>query len=116
MRFLCLVIVDPTRFEGLTAADHQAITDESLAYDGELAARGILIAAHALGEPPTATTIRVRGEQTFYTDGPFAELKEHVGGFILIDVRDRDEAVAIASKIPMARYGAIEVREIRVLS
>ncbi|MBN9431972.1 MAG: YciI family protein [Bosea sp.] len=115
MRFLCLVIVDPARFEGLTAADHQAITADSLAYDDELKARGILVAAHALGEPQTATTIRARGDETFYTDGPFAELKEHVGGFILIDVRDRDEALAVASRIPMARYGAIEVREVRAL-
>jgi len=115
MRYLCLVIVDPARFEGLTAADHQAITAESLAYDDELKARGILVAAHALAEPPTATTIRARGDETFHTDGPFAELKEHVGGFILIEVRDRDEALAVAAKIPMARYGAIEVREVRVL-
>ncbi len=115
MRYLCLVIVDPKRVEGLTEADHRAITAESLAYDDDLAARGILVAAHALDEPPTATTLRVRDGETLLIDGPFAELKEHVGGFILIEVRDRTEALEVASKIPMARYGAIEVRAIRTL-
>ncbi len=115
MRYLCLVIVDPKRFEGLTEAEHRAITAESLAYDEDLAARGILVAAHALGEPPTAITVRVRDGEAFFTDGPFAELKEHVGGFILIEVRNQAEAIDIASKIPMARYGAIEVRAIRAL-
>ena len=115
MRYLCLVIVDPKRFEGLTDDEQRVITAESLAYDDDLAARGILIAAHALGEPPTATTVRVRDGESFFTDGPFAELKEHVGGFILIEVQDQAEAIDVASKIPMARYGAIEVRAIRAL-
>ncbi|SHG04701.1 Uncharacterized conserved protein [Kaistia soli DSM 19436] len=115
MRYLCLVIVDPARFEGLTAEDHRAITAESLAYDDELAARGILVAAHALDEPPTATTIHVRDRETFYTDGPFAELKEHIGGFILIEAADQAEALSIAAAIPMARYGRIEVRAVRSL-
>ncbi|MBZ9935466.1 YciI family protein [Mesorhizobium sp. BR1-1-16] len=115
MRYLCLVIVDPARIEGLTEAEHRAITAESLAYDGELTERGILVTAHALREPPTATTLRVREGETFYTDGPFAELKEHIGGFILIDVPDHAAALAVASGIPMARYGSIEVRAVRSL-
>ncbi len=115
MRYLCLVIVDPDRVRDLTEAEHRALTAESLAYDASLAARGKLVAAHALDEPPTATTIRVRKGETFYTDGPFAELKEHVGGFILIDVADRAEALAVAAAIPMARYGSIELREVRIL-
>ncbi|HWJ76370.1 MAG TPA: YciI family protein [Kaistia sp.] len=115
MRYLCLVIVDPTRFEGLTAEDHRAITAESLAYDEQLAARGILVTAHALSEPPTATTVHVRDGEAFFTDGPFAELKEHIGGFILIEVADQDEALEVAKAIPMARYGRIEVRAVRSL-
>ena len=113
MRYLCLVIVDPECFRDLTDDELRAITARSMEYDAELKARGVLIAAHALDEPPTAATIRVRDGETFVTDGPFAELKEHIGGFILIEARDLAEARQIAAEIPMARYGAIEVRAVR---
>jgi len=69
--------------------------------------------AHALQPVEAATTIRVRSGKLFTTDGPFAETKEQLGGFILIDARDLNEAIQVAAKIPMARHGSIEVRPIR---
>jgi hypothetical protein len=83
---------------------------DSVAYDKELAKKGHYIASSALQPPSTAKTIRHRTGKPVITDGPFAETKEVLGGFILIEARDMDEALQIAQNIPVARYGAIEVR------
>jgi hypothetical protein len=82
------------------------------AFTQEVRDRGAFIAAEALQPVATATTVRVRDGQTVTTDGPFAETKELLGGFYLIDVRDLDEAIELAAKIPGAREGSIEVRPI----
>jgi hypothetical protein len=87
------------------------LTDYS-AFTQEVRDRGAFIAAEALQPVATATTVRVRDGQTVTTDGPFAETKELLGGFYLIDVRDLDEAIELAAKIPGARAGSIEVRPI----
>jgi hypothetical protein len=82
------------------------------AYTREVRDRGAFIAAEALQPVATATTVRVRDGQTLTTDGPFAETKEALGGFYLIEARDLDEAIELAAKIPGARDGSIEVRPI----
>lgn len=110
MHYICLVYVDESTFDGFTAEDHRKLAQESLAYDEDLQARGHFIAADALQPPAEAITVRVRNGKMATTDGPYAETKEHLGGFILIEARDMNEAVQIASKIPMARHGGIEVR------
>jgi hypothetical protein len=82
------------------------------AWDNEMKSRGILVGGGALQPVRETTMLRVRGGEVLVSDGPFAETKEHLGGFILIDAATLDEAVRIASGIPMAKYGSVEVRPI----
>jgi hypothetical protein len=90
---------------------HQCVADSiRLAHD--LHANGQYLAASPLDSVSTATTVRVRGEEPIVTDGPFAETREQLGGYFLIDAKDRNEAIAIAAQIPAARKGAIEVRPV----
>ena len=88
------------------------LADESLAYDDELQRGGHLIVTHALQPARTAMIVRVRSGKMSATDGPFTETKEQLGGFILIDAVDLNEAIQVAAKIPLARLGSIEVRPV----
>jgi hypothetical protein len=115
MKYLCLVIIDEKALEAMPERASQALTDESLAYDQTLKDRGHFIAAHALESVNAATTVRVRNGKVSVTDGPFAETNEQIGGFILIEAKDLNEAIQLASKIPPIRLGAIEVRPIKEL-
>ena len=110
MKFLCLVYIEPQAFARLSAAERAALDRDSLAYDEALQQRGHYVLAAALQSVATAKTVRNRNGRASATDGPFAETKEVLGGFIYIEARDMDEAVGIAGDIPMARYGSIEVR------
>jgi len=116
MKYLCLVYVDDNAFEPLDAAGQYKLDTDSLAYDRELERRGHFIAAQALEAPAASRTVRVRNGQVSVTDGPFAETKEHLAGFILIEAGDLDEAVRLAADIPMARLGSIEVRPIMIIN
>ena len=109
MKYLCLVYLDK---------DHwSAVPDRECASCGrELAARGVLVAAEPLHPVETATTVRVRGGRLSVTDGPFAETKEQLAGFYLVEARDLNEAIQIAGRIPPAREGSIEVRPVRELA
>jgi hypothetical protein len=115
MRYLCLVysVEDPAN--ALSESEEQALVDESLEYDDQLRKSGHLIVAHALQPPETALIVRVRSGRISVTDGPFTETKEQIAGFILIEARDLNEAIQLASKDPTARYGFIEVRSVREL-
>ena len=115
MKYLCLVYIDEQTMDAMPKAELQAVTRESLAYDEDLRKSGHFIAAQALQPVQTATTIRVRNGKLSMTDGPFAETKEQLGGFIFIEARDLNDALQVASKIPMARLGSIEVRPIMEL-
>jgi hypothetical protein len=115
MKYLCMVYVDEKSLDALTERDYDALTDESLAYDEELRKSGHFIVAQALQSVQTATSIRIRNGEVSATDGPFVETKEQLGGFILIDARDLNEAIQLAAKIPPARLGGIEVRPIKEL-
>ena len=109
MKYLCLVYM-----EERTLAD---IPDsECMAYGDSLRKSGRYVAAEALQRVETATTVRVRNGKVSLTDGPFAETKEQLAGFYLIDARDLDDAVQIAAQIPPARVGSIEVRPVRELA
>jgi hypothetical protein len=112
MRYLCLVYVDRDIVGKLTPARDKRLQVESAAYDDELKNRGHLVTADALAEPETAVTVRKRNGKVTTHDGPFAETKEHLGGFLLIEARDLNEAISIAEKDPMAEMGSIEVRAI----
>jgi hypothetical protein len=110
VKFICLVYAEPDALSGLSPAEKSKLDRDSLAYDQELEATGRFIAASALQSVKTARTIRVRGGKPLITDGPFAETKEVLCGFIFIEAADDEEARRIAEGIPMARYGSVEVR------
>lgn len=112
MRYLCLVYVDRDIISALDAEGNRKLQTDSAAFDDELIERGMLVHADALAEPHTAVTVRSRKGKVTTHDGPFAETKEHLGGFILIEARDLNEAVEIASRTPMAEMGSIEVRAV----
>jgi hypothetical protein len=115
MKYLCMVIVDEKKLAAMPEAESQALTDESLAYDKTLKDSGHFIAAQALESVNAATMVRMRNGKVSVTDGPFAETNEQIGGFILIEAKDLNEAIQLASKIPVIRLGGIEVRPIMEL-
>jgi hypothetical protein len=110
MKFICQVYVEPETMAALSPGEKAILDRDSIAYDGKLDRSGHYIVSNALQSVGTARTIRVRRGKVSAVDGPFAETKEHLGGFIYIDAADMNEAVEIASGIPMAKYGSIEVR------
>jgi hypothetical protein len=116
MKYLCLVFLDENKLSALSESDLQALDDDSLEYDDVLRKRGHFIAAHALESVHAATTVRLRGGKVSITDGPFAETNEQIGGFILIEAQDLNEAIQLASQIPVARIGGIEVRPVKELT
>lgn len=111
MRFLIMIHVDRKLTAGMNPEEQKALDAKNLAEDQALLASGKLIAAGPLAEPETAAVIRnVNGRLTMI-DGPYVETKEHLGGFVLVEVENREEAIAIAKSSEMAGYGAIEVRQ-----
>ena len=112
MKYLCLAYEEEQRLNAMTKAEWDELREETLSYLTELQNRGHVVTAEALQSTRTASTVRVRGGRISVTDGPFAETKEQLGGFILITARDLNEAIQVASKWPSARFGSIEVRPI----
>jgi len=112
MKYLCMVYLDGAQMQSLSEAERQELDRQSAAYDEDLTRRGNFIAAEALQPPAAAVTIRFKQGEMSVTDGPFVETHEHLGGFILVEARDKNEAIDIASKIPVARFGGAEVRPI----
>lgn len=106
MKYLCLVYLDETRLDELPDA-------ECVAYDREIRNSGQCLASEALQSVHTATTVRIRNGKLGITDGPFAETKEQLAGFYMIEARDLNEAIRLASGIPPAKVGCVEVRPIR---
>jgi hypothetical protein len=116
MKYLCMVIVDEKKLQAMAENEAQALDDESLEYDDALRKKGHFLAAQALESVTSATTIRIRSGKVSITDGPFAETHEQVGGFILIEAKDLNEAIQLASHIPVIRFGAVEVRPVKELA
>jgi hypothetical protein len=112
MKYLCLVYLEERNLDALSQNDSETLVRESLAYDEELHSNGHYLCSEALQRVRSATTVRARNGQLSATDGPFAETKEQLGGFILIDARDLNEAIQVAAKIPAGRLGCIEVRPV----
>lgn len=106
MKYLCLVYLDEKQLDELPDED-------CVEFDTAIRQSGHCIASEALESVQTATTVRVRNGKVSVTDGPFAETKEQLAGFYLIDAKNLDEAIQIASRIPPARVGSIEVRPVR---
>jgi hypothetical protein len=116
MKYLCMVFYDEKKLNALSESESQALDDESLAYDDTLRKGGHFVAAQALESVHAATTVRLRSGKVSVTDGPFAETNEQIGGFILIEAQDLNEAIQLASKIPSIRLGGVEVRPIKSLT
>lgn len=110
MKFMCLVYFDETSFAGMSEADGKRLTDATIEEDNDLRRRGKLIFAQPLDEPQTAVNVRVRNGKLLRTDGPFAESKEWLGGFMLIEARDMEEAVAICAESEIAKICRTEIR------
>jgi hypothetical protein len=113
MKYLCLVYSEEEKLHSLPESPKDS---ECLAYANSLHESGHLLASAPLESVQTATTVRVRGGKVSVTDGPFAETKEQLAGFYMIEARDLNEAIQIAAKIPPARVGSIEVRPVRQLN
>ena len=116
MRFMFMIYHDEKELDALPEREMQALVDSALEYDEEVRRSGHYIVSDALQFSPTARTIRVRGGKVSTTDGPFAETKEQLGGFFLIEAKDMDEACHIASRFPPARIATIEVRPVQELT
>ncbi|MGF1611655.1 MAG: YciI family protein [Kiloniellales bacterium] len=112
MKYLCLVYGEQAVLDALSKGEFDALVEESLDYDDVLRRSGRYLVSDALQPVETARTVRVRNRKATVTDGPFAETKEQLLGFILIDAKDLDDAVQVATKIPMASRGSIEVRPV----
>jgi len=108
MKYLCLVYLEEAKLRAVPDRECQACGDG-------FRESGVLVAAEALQPMATATTVRVRNGKASITDGPFAETKEQLAGFYLLEARDLNEAIQMASRIPPAREGSIEVRPVRQL-
>ena len=115
MKFMFMIYHDENELRALPEREMQTLVDSALDYDDEIRRSGHYIVSDALQPAHTARTIRVRGGKVSTTDGPFGETKEQLGGFILIEARDLNDAIQVAAKIPMGRRGTIEVRPIKEL-
>ena len=114
MRYVMLICSPEYAFEAFSAEEQDAGVAEYIAFGEEMGKRGVLAGGERLRPSYDATTVRVSNGDVVTTDGPFAETKEQIGGFYLVDCKDLDEAIEIASKIPAAKdgYGSVEVRPI----
>ncbi len=112
MQYLLLIYADEAYYPRLSAQENERLMSEYGTFTTNLQKAGAFVAANRLQPVTTATTIRIRKGETLTTDGPFAETKEQLGGFYLIEAKDLDEANAWAAQIPTAKYGSIEVRPI----
>ncbi|MCI0706405.1 MAG: YciI family protein [Ignavibacteriae bacterium] len=116
MKYLCTIYIDEKKLAAMSQSDYQAVVQRCLDYEDELRVSGHMIAAEALEPIHAATTVQMRGGKMSVTDGPFAETKEQLVGFFMINAGSQDEAVRIASKMPQAQIGSIEVRPIKDLT
>lgn len=112
MRYLCLIYEDEKTHMNMSEQEMGQVMASYEAYTTELQESGNMLGGEALQPTATATTVQVRNRETLTTDGPFAETKEQLGGFYMIQANDLDEAIAWAAKIPSAASGSIEVRPI----
>lgn len=113
MQYLCLVYYQESEINDLSQAEWDALNAESLAYSESITESGHRIGGAALEQAHTATTIRVRDGEVSTVDGPFAETKEQLAGFYALEAKDLNEAIQVASRIPPARIGRVEIRPVR---
>lgn len=114
MKYMCLIYGDLTADEQMTEAEQMAEIEEYGVFSQLAAEAGVMVGGEALHPPSSATTVRVRDGKVLHSDGPFAETKEYLGGYYILDCEDLDQALEFAAKIPGAKQGSIEVRPIFV--
>jgi len=112
MRYLLMICTEESADEAASPEEQAAGMAEYGAFMEEMGTRGVLQGGERLRPTTDATTVRVRDGETVTSDGPFAETKEQVGGYFVVDCKDLDEAIEVAAKIPGAKFGSIEVRPI----
>jgi len=112
MQYALLICDDESTYLARSPQESEATLAEYGKFGEEMAKRGVLVGGNRLRPTTDATTVRVRDGEVVTTDGPFAETKEQIGGYFLVDCKNLDEAIEVASKIPGARSGSIEVRPI----
>ncbi len=112
MKYLCLIYDDEKKMSTMSKTDGDAFMGEYFAFTEDIRKSGKYVAGEALQPVQTATTVRIRNGKISTTDGPFAETKEQLGGFYMIDAKDLNEALQIAARIPSAKTGSIEVRPV----
>jgi hypothetical protein len=113
MKFLFMIYHDERVLEALPRQEMQALVDSALDYDEAIRRTGHYIVSNALQRARTARTLRVRDGKVLVTDGPFAETREQLGGYMLVDVAGRDEAIAIAKRVALVHGTTVEVRPVR---
>ncbi len=116
MQYLCLIYDEEKKMAGMTKSEGDAFMGEYGAFTESVKASGHYIGGNALQPVQTATTVRVRNGKMSTTDGPFAETKEQLGGYYLIEAKDLNDAIQIGSRIPSAKTGCVEVRPIMVFT
>jgi hypothetical protein len=114
MKYAFTIYGDESQRDSATPEQQNEVTQAYWALTQEMEQKGVLVAGEGLYPTATATTVRVRGSERDVTDGPFAETKEQLGGFYVLDVKDLDEAIEWAAKIPGAQFGSIEIRPVMV--
>lgn len=112
MRYLCLIYDDESKWGSMPKEEADAMMGEYFAFTEDIKQNGQHLGGEALQPTQTATTVRVRNGRISTTDGPFAETKEQLGGYYLINAKDLNEAIQVAARIPSARLGSVEVRPI----
>ncbi|MCB1673022.1 MAG: YciI family protein [Gammaproteobacteria bacterium] len=115
MKYLCLVYYDENKMQQLTQQEWDSLNRECMDCVEGLTQGGHFLDGAPLLSTETATTLRMRDNKPLVTDGPFAETKEQLAGFYMLEARDMNEALRLAEKIPPARYGCVEIRPIREL-
>ncbi|HEU4584740.1 MAG TPA: YciI family protein [Gemmatimonadaceae bacterium] len=113
MKYLCLIYDDETMWTSISPEQADTLMREYFAFSNDIQKSGHYLGGNALQPTQTATTVRVRNGKLSSTDGPFAETKEQLGGYYLVEAKDLNEAIQIAGRIPSARFGSIEVRPIQ---
>lgn len=115
MKYLGLIYYEEAKLDALSPSEYEALIEENVAYNAQLREGGHYLDANRLEPVRTAATVRVRNGKLSATDGPFAETKEQLGGYIVLEAADLNEAIRIASRFPPARFGSIELRPIKEL-
>jgi hypothetical protein len=114
VQVMALIYGDGTRWEASSAEEREAVYDRYRAFADEARDAGVMVGGAELASTRDATTVRVRGDETLVTDGPYAEVKEALGGYFLFECKSMEEAVDYAARIPGAEHGAIELRPVYV--